>query len=110
MVTRWYRAPEVILIEKEYGPAIDVWSAGCIMAELMQKIQGHVEDPKTVKNQPLFPGKCCFPLSPDKNGSKRHLSDDDNSRKFPVSDSDQLAVILGVLGMPSEEDMSFITD
>jgi mitogen-activated protein kinase 1/3 len=38
VVTRWYRAPEVILIEKEYGPAIDVWSAGCIMAELLQKI------------------------------------------------------------------------
>ena len=33
VVTRWYRAPEVILLEKEYNEAIDVWSTGCIYAE-----------------------------------------------------------------------------
>ena len=33
VVTRWYRAPEVILLEKEYNEAIDVWSIGCIYAE-----------------------------------------------------------------------------
>lgn len=35
VVTRWYRAPEVILLEKEYNAAIDVWSIGCVFAELM---------------------------------------------------------------------------
>ena len=25
VVTRWYRAPEIILLEKDYGPAIDIW-------------------------------------------------------------------------------------
>ena len=34
VVTRWYRAPEVILLEKDYTAAIDVWSVGCIFAEL----------------------------------------------------------------------------
>lgn len=34
VVTRWYRAPEVILEWKKYGKAIDMWSVGCITAEL----------------------------------------------------------------------------
>ena len=34
VVTRWYRAPELIL-SREYEAAVDVWSAGCIMAELL---------------------------------------------------------------------------
>lgn len=28
VVTRWYRAPELILLEKSYGEAVDIWSAG----------------------------------------------------------------------------------
>jgi mitogen-activated protein kinase 1/3 len=28
VVTRWYRAPELILLEKSYGDEIDVWSSG----------------------------------------------------------------------------------
>lgn len=35
VVTRWYRAPEVILNASEYTKAIDVWSIGCIFAELL---------------------------------------------------------------------------
>jgi len=38
VVTRWYRAPELILIEKNYDTKIDVWSLGCIYAELLGKI------------------------------------------------------------------------
>lgn len=30
VTTRWYRAPEVILLEKNYNEAIDMWSVGCI--------------------------------------------------------------------------------
>jgi mitogen-activated protein kinase 1/3 len=41
VVTRWYRPPEIILIEKEYGPAADIWSVGCIFAELLQKMELH---------------------------------------------------------------------
>lgn len=44
VVTRWYRAPEVILNASEYSKAVDIWSVGCIMAELMGR-------------QPLFPGE-----------------------------------------------------
>jgi serine/threonine protein kinase len=44
VVTRWYRAPEVILNASEYTSALDVWSLGCVFAELLGRA-------------PLFPGK-----------------------------------------------------
>lgn len=34
VVTLWYRAPELLLGSTEYGVAIDMWSVGCILAEL----------------------------------------------------------------------------
>lgn len=34
VVTRWYRAPELLLGANYYGEAVDVWSLGCILAEL----------------------------------------------------------------------------
>jgi serine/threonine protein kinase len=44
VVTRWYRAPEIMLSCHEYSSAIDVWSVGCIFAELLGR-------------KPLFPGE-----------------------------------------------------
>ncbi|KAJ0987694.1 hypothetical protein J5N97_006050 [Dioscorea zingiberensis] len=44
VVTRWYRAPELLLNSTDYTAAIDVWSVGCIFMELMNR-------------QPLFPGR-----------------------------------------------------
>lgn len=37
VVTLWYRAPEVLLGMKNYTTAIDMWSVGCIMAEMLSK-------------------------------------------------------------------------
>ncbi|KAL7147377.1 hypothetical protein ABFS83_06G103700 [Erythranthe nasuta] len=37
VVTLWYRSPELLLEAKEYSTAIDMWSLGCIMAELLTK-------------------------------------------------------------------------
>ncbi|KZF22731.1 kinase-like protein [Xylona heveae TC161] len=37
VVTLWYRAPELLLGEANYGPAIDLWSIGCIFGELLTK-------------------------------------------------------------------------
>lgn len=39
-----FRSPELLLGAKDYSTAVDMWSVGCIFAELMQK-------------QPLFPGR-----------------------------------------------------
>lgn len=35
MQTREYRAPEIILGEEAYDHSIDVWSAGCVLAEIL---------------------------------------------------------------------------
>jgi serine/threonine protein kinase len=43
VVTRWYRAPEIMLACREYTLAIDIWSVGCIFAEMLGR-------------KPLFPG------------------------------------------------------
>eukprot|EP01002_Notosolenus_urceolatus_P003264 NODE_1859_length_1275_cov_26.038336_g1539_i0.p1 GENE.NODE_1859_length_1275_cov_26.038336_g1539_i0~~NODE_1859_length_1275_cov_26.038336_g1539_i0.p1 ORF type:complete len:329 (-),score=97.43 NODE_1859_length_1275_cov_26.038336_g1539_i0:287-1273(-) len=37
VVTLWYRAPEILLGATHYAPAVDVWSVGCIMAEMASK-------------------------------------------------------------------------
>lgn len=34
VVTLWYRAPELLLGATDYGATIDLWSVGCILAEL----------------------------------------------------------------------------
>jgi len=44
VVTRYYRAPEVILLSSDYGAPIDIWAAGCVLAELIAR-------------KPLFKGK-----------------------------------------------------
>ena len=35
MASRWYRAPELIVMEKNYTNRADLWSVGCILAELV---------------------------------------------------------------------------
>eukprot|EP00411_Alexandrium_monilatum_P029602 CAMPEP_0175373868 /NCGR_PEP_ID=MMETSP0095-20121207/22954_1 /TAXON_ID=311494 /ORGANISM="Alexandrium monilatum, Strain CCMP3105" /LENGTH=313 /DNA_ID=CAMNT_0016672079 /DNA_START=79 /DNA_END=1017 /DNA_ORIENTATION=+ len=34
VVTLWYRAPEILLGQARYGPPMDIWSTGCIVAEM----------------------------------------------------------------------------
>ncbi|KAF8031510.1 hypothetical protein BT93_D0662 [Corymbia citriodora subsp. variegata] len=43
VVTLWYRAPEILLGSRHYSTPVDVWSVGCIFAEM-------------VNRRPLFPG------------------------------------------------------
>ena len=70
VVTRYYRAPELILMVKDYGPAIDMWSVGCIFGELLGMVKENVRSYK--ERKPLFPGKSCYPFSPDKKAEKRN--------------------------------------
>ncbi|KAI6236710.1 Protein kinase domain-containing protein [Aphelenchoides besseyi] len=46
VITLWYRPPELLLGLEKYGPAVDIWSAGCILGELFTKkpiFQGNSE-------------------------------------------------------------------
>ncbi|XP_052604580.1 mitogen-activated protein kinase 11 isoform X2 [Peromyscus californicus insignis] len=47
VATRWYRAPEIMLNWMHYNQTVDIWSVGCIMAELLQ-------------GKALFPGNDCI--------------------------------------------------
>jgi len=44
VVTRWSRAPEILLLARTYSKAVDLWSVGCIFAELLRR-------------KPLFQGR-----------------------------------------------------
>lgn len=88
VATRWYRAPEIMLTFKEYTKAIDVWSVGCILAEMLS-------------GKPLFPGKdcmfstrlfCCMCFEMEMTNGVFFL------------DHHQLTLILDVLGTPTMED------
>lgn len=82
VATRWYRAPEIMLTFKEYTKAIDVWSVGCILAEMLN-------------GKPLFPGKDCtyqFAHWQTPLVLTQH------------ADHHQLTLILDVLGTPTMED------
>ena len=35
VATRWYRAPEILLASKKYTAGVDMWSLGCILAEML---------------------------------------------------------------------------
>ena len=54
VVSRWYRAPEIILLNKQYGAPIDSWAIGCIFAELLGMMKEHIDDHNDRK--PFFPG------------------------------------------------------
>uniref|UniRef100_A0A8C2T693 mitogen-activated protein kinase n=1 Tax=Coturnix japonica TaxID=93934 RepID=A0A8C2T693_COTJA len=44
VATRWYRSPELLVGDTQYGPPVDVWAVGCVFAELLSGV-------------PLWPGK-----------------------------------------------------
>lgn len=94
VVTRWYRSPELILL-LDYSTAVDIWSAGCIFAELLQMVPDPTRPGRATA--PLFPGRSCFPLSADRRDSWN------DSR-------DQLNVILDVIGTPPPEDIEAVAD
>lgn len=99
--TRWYRSPEIVLLEKIYSTEIDMWAVGCVFAELLQMM---IENESNYRSRrALFPGSSCFPLSPSDHPTSRIAG-------LPVSPRDQFRTILNIVGCPSEFDMSFIND
>eukprot|EP00096_Caligus_rogercresseyi_P012422 TRINITY_DN5202_c0_g1_i1.p1 TRINITY_DN5202_c0_g1~~TRINITY_DN5202_c0_g1_i1.p1 ORF type:complete len:393 (-),score=40.62 TRINITY_DN5202_c0_g1_i1:347-1525(-) len=63
VVTLWYRPPELLLGERNYGPPVDLWGAGCIMAEMWTRspiMQGNTE-----QHQLTLIAQLCGALTPD---------------------------------------------
>jgi len=101
VATRFYRAPELILMEKDYSKPVDIWSIGVIMGELLNSIEGN--QPPETQRKCLFPGKYCFPLSPNKQSEL-------DEEGIPDTRGDQLEVIFEMIGTPDALETSFITD
>merc|ERR1719249_538606 len=97
VVTRWYRSPEVILLqqEREYLYGVDVWSAGCIFAELLNMHKDNAHGPK--QRKPLFPGRTCFPFSTKNNADY-------------LQETDQLRVVFDLMGTPSDDEIAKFKD
>lgn len=75
VVTLWYRAPDVLLGSRTYSTSIDIWSAGCIMAEMISGL-------------PLFRGR-------DNNDQLNQIlrilgTPDDNTMKRLINDSPEI--------------------
>lgn len=95
VVTRWYRAPEIILMEPNYDHAVDMWSIGCMMAELFGMQSGNCRDVRL--RQALFPGSSCFPLSPAIRGVPS------------IDRGDQLNIIVSNIGKPTQAQVEAFT-
>lgn len=93
VVTRWYRAPELLLGTSDYTAAIDIWSVGCIFMEMMNR-------------ETLFPGK-------DQVHQLRLLMEVVKSDPFfvlrtyifSVTLNKVLDFVLQLIGTPSEEEL-----
>ena len=95
VVTRWYRAPELMLMQNDYGYKVDTWALGCLFAELQGMKKENFASSKD--RSPLFPGKTREPVVPN----DCELTEENNS---------QLSVIFDIIGTPTLEDCQFITD
>jgi serine/threonine protein kinase len=96
VATRWYRAPELILQIDDYDDRIDIWSMGCVFAELLQmQVQ-----PDPAHRRALFPGDFCLPFSPQ---APRGGAD---SRSVSSRQSmDQLKTIFETIGYPTRDEI-----
>jgi serine/threonine protein kinase len=111
VVTRWYRAPEIMLSCQDYTTAIDVWSVGCIFGEMLGR-------------KPLFPGawrmdtpvRCLLPApNPTPCLLQCHacLRKPRLTTLLACAGNDyihQLKLITKLLGTPSLEELSFVTN
>lgn len=62
VATKWYRAPEILLGSQKYNEKVDMWSVGCILAEMVIKNPlfncnstiSHIEKIIQVTGRPTF--------------------------------------------------------
>ncbi|XP_035748680.1 cyclin-dependent kinase 7 isoform X6 [Egretta garzetta] len=65
VVTRWYRAPELLFGARMYGVGVDMWAVGCILAELLLRGMTSLPDYVTFKSFPGMPLQHIFSAAGD---------------------------------------------
>ncbi|XP_068952445.1 cyclin-dependent kinase 7 isoform X3 [Petaurus breviceps papuanus] len=65
VVTRWYRAPELLFGARMYGVGVDMWAVGCILAELLLRGMCSLPDYVTFKSFPGIPLQHIFSAAGD---------------------------------------------
>jgi len=81
VISRWYRPPEIIFIEKLYDQSVDMWSIGCVLSDMLMCCEPFVNKNHDIRQRCLFRGNSCFPLSP-KNGQSKQISSQDQIIKI----------------------------
>ena len=101
VVTRWYRAPEIILEMQDYDSYIDMWSVGCIVGEMLQSLE-----PGTGACEPLFMGDASA-MSDSSESDEDEDGAEQEVRVFTeLGDSRyQLYAIMRRCGLPTEEEV-----
>ena len=100
VISRWYRSPEISLIYPDYDKSCDIWSLGCVLAELMACSKPYSSKKMYQLNRRiLFSGHSSYPLSPRR--------DIDNKS---IKHSDQMFKILEKIKIDLDIDASFLTD
>lgn len=61
VVTRWYRAPELLIGDKTYTGKVDVWSIGCIWIELLTEGHGPFRGANDLDTLRLIAHRCSWP-------------------------------------------------
>lgn len=115
--SRFYRAPEVLLMSRHYDTAADVWSVGVCISEAVRAFNIEQNFPESVnglfnqkvhKDQlPLYQGISAYPLSPR---SESQLEVNEVIEGLP--ERDQISVILADISgeLKSKIDLSFLFD
>ena len=99
VVTRYYRSPELLVLT-DYHQGVDVWSIGCIAAELLQMIQDNQENFRN--RHPLFPGRYS-------SFSPRGESPLTGNCDVELKEDDEICVICSIMGRPPETFLDRIT-
>jgi serine/threonine protein kinase len=97
VMSRWYRAPEVILTCENYGQEGDIYSMGLILVEMIYCSTTYHKDPDfDPRNRYMFQGNACFPISPFENEG--------------LTKNDQLIKLLEKMKINPEKDFSFLSN
>ena len=103
VVTRWYRAPELMLGQHEYNEKIDVWSMGCILAEMLQTLNPPLARQRAP--DPIFPGRS------SNNSPTGYDSDESSAAQIKrLTGDDQLKRIFRIIGTPAADEIKGVHD